>query len=161
MCLANDAVYVAREGNRWYAVGAQFQHPYVFKTLFSGDPITFNDLCETKQVTKGAMYLDFEHNRPAPLIEGMQFVGRTGRFVPVKASANGAILYRVTDEKTYAVSGTKNYLWLEADMVEPIIENLGLENAADVIDMGYFERLVDDAVKTIEQFGSFDDFVGR
>ena len=37
-CLVNDAVYVASSGGNnggWTAVGAQFQHPYVFKQLFS------------------------------------------------------------------------------------------------------------------------------
>ncbi len=153
-CLVNDAVYIAREDDKWTAVGAQFQHPYVYKTLFSGEPIEFNDLCETKQVTQGAMYLDFEHDRPAVLAEGMQFVGRTGRFVPVVEGASGAILYRVKDDKFYAVSGTKNHLWLEADMVG----DLG-EKAVGNIDMTYFERLSNEARKTIEKFGAFEEFV--
>lgn len=59
ICLVNDAVYIAYEKNEgWSATGAQFQQPYVFKTLFSGEPIEFGDLCEVKQVTGGAIYLD-------------------------------------------------------------------------------------------------------
>ena len=59
LCLVNNAVYIAYEKNEgWTAVGAQFQHPYVFKTLFTGEEITFDDLCETKSVTGGAIYLD-------------------------------------------------------------------------------------------------------
>lgn len=70
LCLVNDAVYIAlydgfgvrnkggKHANQWSATGAQFQQPYVFKTLFSGEPITFDDLCETKSVTGGAIYLD-------------------------------------------------------------------------------------------------------
>ena len=67
ICLVNDAVYIARySGNteingkhfgKWTATGTQFQVPYVFKTLFSKEPITFEDKCETKQV-KSALYLD-------------------------------------------------------------------------------------------------------
>ena len=38
--------------------GKQFQQPYVFKTLFTMEPIEFDDLCETKTVTS-ALYLDF------------------------------------------------------------------------------------------------------
>ena len=58
MCLVNDAVYVAMYSDgRWTATGAQFQQSYVFKTLFSHEPITFEDLCETKAVTT-ALYLD-------------------------------------------------------------------------------------------------------
>lgn len=152
-CLVNDAVYIARkQDGRWEAVGAQFQHPYVYKQLFSKEPLEFKDMCETKQVTKGAMYLDFEHDRPAALVEGMQFVGRTGRFVPVTQESGGAVLYRVQDDKTYAVNGTKGYLWMEADMAESLDGNVE-------IDMGYFERLTDEAIKTIEKFGSFEEFV--
>lgn len=83
MCLVNDAVYVAlrdredpswkdecekakKDGRidiptRWTATGAQFQHPYVFKHLFSGEEINFRDLCETKTVTS-ALYLDMNEN---------------------------------------------------------------------------------------------------
>lgn len=58
MCLVNDAVYIAKyQDGHWSATGTQFQVPYVFKTLFSKEPITFDDLCETKSVTS-ALYLD-------------------------------------------------------------------------------------------------------
>jgi len=84
ICLVNDAVYIALrdkndpgwldecekekkkaasenrkyvEPTRWTATGAQFKHPYVFKHLFSHQPIEFKDLCETKTVTS-ALYLD-------------------------------------------------------------------------------------------------------
>ena len=59
LCLVNDAVYIAYERTEgWSATGAQFQQPYVFKTLFSGEPLIFKDMCETKNVTSGAIYLD-------------------------------------------------------------------------------------------------------
>jgi len=148
-CLVNDAVYVAYRDSVWTTVGAQFSHPYVYKTLFSHDPITFDDMCETRSVMQGAMYLDFEHDRPMPLLEGMTFVGRTGRFVPVKSA--GGMLWRIKDEKHFAVTGTKGYQWMEADMAKLLGE--------DAIDKSYFERLVDEAVRTIEKFGSFNDFV--
>jgi energy-coupling factor transporter ATP-binding protein EcfA2 len=167
--LVNDAVYIARrtipaklEGNndnawktKWTAVGAQFQHPYVFKMLFTGDPIEFDDLCETKQVAQGAMYIDFEHDRPMVLTEGMQFIGRTGRFVPVKEGFGGGMLYRVKDSKPYAVSGTKGYLWLEASVAKGLA---GLTTEA--VDMRYFENLAEEARKTIDYFGEFTRFVG-
>lgn len=61
-CLVNDAVYIAKtEKGEWTATGAQFAQPYVFKTLFSKEPITFKDLCETKSVTS-ALYLDLNEN---------------------------------------------------------------------------------------------------
>lgn len=63
-CLVNDAVYIAKykdgkKAGKWSATGAQFAHPFVFKTLFSKEPIEFLDLCEAKAVTgKSALYLD-------------------------------------------------------------------------------------------------------
>ena len=69
MCLVNDAVYIARysedERNEhpgeWTATGTQFQVPYVFKTLFSRDPVRFADMCETKSCTT-ALYLDMNED---------------------------------------------------------------------------------------------------
>ena len=65
MCLVNDAVYIAKDAKdgHWTATGAQFQVPYVFKTLFSKEPIVFDDLCETKSVTS-ALYLDMNEDLP-------------------------------------------------------------------------------------------------
>lgn len=68
MCLVNDAVYIAKYNKdeavngknvgKWTATGTQFQVPYVFKKLFSKEQIGFKDMCETKSVAKGALYLD-------------------------------------------------------------------------------------------------------
>ena len=68
MCLVNDAVYIARykdgkNAGEWTATGTQFQVPYVFKKLFSKEPIEFSDMCETKSV-QGALYLDFNEGLP-------------------------------------------------------------------------------------------------
>lgn len=79
----------------------------------------------------------------------MRFLGKTGRFVPVLEG--GRVLYRVKDDKFYAVSGTKGHLWMEADVAKEVKDLK--------IDMSYFEKLKNDAVQTIEKFGSFDDFV--
>lgn len=152
-CLVNDAVYIARHGEeKWDAVGAQFQHPYVYKTLFSGEGVEVNDLRETKQVSKGSMYLDFEYDKAAGLEHDMHYIGRTGTFVPVIEEAGGGILYRVNDGKNYAVTGTKGYFWLEVDMFRDRKDESDL-------DMSYFENLADQAKKAIEKFGDFDEFV--
>jgi hypothetical protein len=160
-CLVNEAVYIAGYTDRtgagdfkWVAVGAQFQHPYVFKKLFSKEEITFDDLCETKQVTQGVMYLDFVgekkplHNYKA---ESLHHVGRIGRFVPVIEGSGGGILLRVKDEKSYAVTGTKGYFWVEAEVARQLGDKIK-------IDMTYFEKLVDEAYQAIDYFGSFADF---
>lgn len=113
MCLVNNAVYIAKyldadtakaqygyipeknekKGGKWTATGTQFQVPYVFKTLFSKEPIEFPDLCETKTVSKGAIYLDKNEDLP----EGEHnyiFVGRVGQFCPIIPGKGGALLLR-------------------------------------------------------------------
>lgn len=71
VCLVNDAVYVGKlaaddpeDPGNWIATGAQFAVPYVFKTLFSKEPLEFSDYCETKSVTQGLMYLDMNEGYP-------------------------------------------------------------------------------------------------
>jgi len=148
-CLVNDAVYIARENDKWTAVGAQFQHPYVMKTLFSKEPIEFSDFCEVRNVTQGAMYLD---TLDSDNIEDMTHVGRTGSFVPVLD--NGGSLWRVKDGKKYAVTGTKGYKWVERE----IAYSRKLSNSLN-IDMQYFGSLVQEAMETINKFYDFEDFV--
>jgi hypothetical protein len=141
-CLVNDAVYVAysSKNQRWEATGAQFQHPVVFKTLFSKDEILAKDYVETKQVAKGHMYLMNEETGHK------QFVGRFGAFVPV---TGGRILLRIDGEKEHAVTGTKGFLWE--------IDEIALGEKMDV-DMSYFQELVDEALRAIEKHGSYADF---
>ncbi len=79
----------------------------------------------------------------------MRLVGRAGSFVPVLQG--GGTLYRVKDDKYYAVTGTKGYRWVEAEIAQSMPD---LQ-----IDMSYFEKLSKDAIDTIEEFGSFRDFV--
>ena len=150
-CLVNDAVYIAREKGKWTAVGAQFQHPYVFKKLFTHEEIEFDDLCETRSVQQGAMYLDFNESELRKVTEFIH-VGRTGSFVPVLT--NGAFLWRIKEDKKYAVTGTKGYRWIEREMAEKREEPYG-----DFIDYSYFEKLVRDAEAAIEYYGPFERFV--
>lgn len=153
-CLVNDAVYVAAKqpedgppwdlpGDqlKWEATGAQFQHPVVFKALFSRETIEPRDYVEIKQVAKGAMHLLSEETGTK------QFVGRFGAFVPV---IGGRVLIRVDGEKEHAVTGTKGYLWE--------LDEVALNDSFDV-DMQYFQELVDEGTRTIEKFGSYADFV--
>jgi hypothetical protein len=141
-CLVNDAVYVCHdpEKDAWSATGAQFQHPVVFKTLFSKEEIDPEDYVETKQVAKGHMYLVNEETGYK------QFIGRFGAFIPV---IGGRILLRIDGEKEYAVTGTKGFLW-ETD-------DVAFAEEMDV-DMSYFQELVDEALRTIEKFGSYAEF---
>lgn len=149
-CLVNDAVYVARDQkNAWNAVGAQFQHPYVYKNLFTHDPIEIEDLQEARSVQQGTMYLDMEEYEN---VEDMVHIGRTGVFIPVQM--NGGHIWRVKDGKRYAVTGTKGFKWVTFDMA--VNRNLPWEQ---VVDMRYYEELLDDAKAAIEQFGPFEEFI--
>ena len=148
-CLVNDAVYIARRDTSWYPVGKQFQHPYVFKMLFSHDEVEFEDLCEVRSVNQGTIYLDTSGSGE---IEGMVHVGRVGSFVPVRYG--GGDLWRVKDGKLYALTGTKGYKWITREMAEnrEIVGEL-------VVDLEYFQKLEKEARNAIEQFGSFIDFI--
>lgn len=145
MTLINDAVYIARHDGQWDAVGAQFQHPYVYNTLF-GSGATIPDHCiENKQVSKGSMYLENEDGR-------MKHVGRNGSFIPVMPGFGGGTLYRVNDGKNYAVTGTKGHLWVESEIFR--------NNESDYeIDMSYFENLTNKAVQAINKYGDFEEFL--
>ena len=160
MCLVNNAVYIAKykdgkHAGEWTATGTQFAVPYVFKTLFSKEPIEFKDMCETKEV-KTAIYLDKNEN----LSEGEHnyiFVGKVGLFCPIKPGCGGAELVREAKDKDGntkydSVTGAKDYRWLEAEMVK----ELGKEND---IDRSYYNKLVDAAVESISEYGDFEWFV--
>ncbi len=151
LVLINDAVLIGRinidgdsKSSVWDAVGARFAKPYVYKTLFSKEPIVFEDLTETRAVKKGTMYIEMEEDI-------MVFIGKVGVFCPMKTS--GGTLYRVQGEKKYAVTGTKNYKWLPAD----VVKELGKE---DDIDMSYFEAAVEEALEKIAKFGDPTIFLG-
>ena len=151
MCLVNDAVYIAKyPDGEWTATGTQFQVPYVFKKLFSKEDLVFEDLCETKSVTS-SLYLDMneglgedEHN--------YIFIGKIGRFCPIKEGCGGGILYREKDGKYYAATGTKGYRWLESEMVFEL-------NKLDDIDEKHFIEMADTAKDTINKYGDFEWFV--
>ena len=172
ICLVNNAVYIAKLAKddpeapgTWTATGAQFAVPYVFKKLFTREPIEFNDLCETKEV-KTALYLDMNESLPDGEHERI-FVGKVGSFCPIKDGCNGGELLRESvdkdgNKKYDSVTGAKGYRWLEAEMVK----ELGKEND---IDRSYYDTLVDAAIygsgsgvnrkPGISDFGDFEWFV--
>lgn len=79
------------------------------------------------------------------------YVGKIGSFCPIKSGCGGGILSREKDGKYFAATGTKGYRWLEAETVK----TLGKE---DDIDRSYYDRLVDEAVSTISEYGDFEGF---
>ena len=207
ICQINDADYIARykdsewckdqygyipednakHAGEWTATGKQFAIPYVFKTLFSKESITMNDLCETFSV-KSALYLDMNESLPDVskyekefekledkykkgklsdvtfesecsklndlIAEGhdYHFVGKVGRFSPVKPGAGGGILCREQNGKYYAAAGTTGYRWVESEIVLA-------DGNRDLIDDSYYRRLVDTMVEAISEYGDFEWFV--
>jgi len=147
-CLVNDAVYIAKAGDKWKAVGAQFQNPYVYKMLFTKEPIEIDDLVEIKAVTS-ALYLDLNEDLPEDE-HNYTFVGKVGAFVPVMSGYGGGLLMREKDGKYYAAAGTKGYRWLEVETVKEL---------KIPVDYGHHNKLVEDAKKTISEFGDLEEFI--
>ena len=199
MCIVNKSTYIARYRNedgslgKWTATAAQFAVPYVFKSLFSKEPITFDDVCETKSV-QTALYLDMNEDLPQLSPEESKdlkkledaakkdtltgtdpglsrllalrrkerathnyiFVGRVGQFCPIKQGCGGGELVRDQNGSMYAVTGTSDYRWLES---EPLRATIGSnEVIPDIIDLHYYENLVNDAVDDISAWGDFEWF---
>lgn len=189
MCLVNDAVYIAKykdgkHSGEWTATGTQFQVPYVFKKLFSKEPIEFEDMCETKSVTS-ALYLDMNEGLPDvseleaerdrlakkdPLMEreglseeiakghNYHFIGKVGQFCPIKPGCGGGILLRETENKK---TGEKGYAAATGSkgfrwLESEMVRELGKEND---IDRTYYNNLVDEAVKSLSSYGDFERFV--
>lgn len=208
MCLVNNAVYIARfatkeycerlygyspdenteEGGQWTATGAQFAVPYVFKTLFSHEPIIFEDLCETKQVTS-AIYLDMCEDLPdvsgfekelaklkkKPDVDPKQledltakiatghnyvFVGRVGLFCPMKPGSGGGRLVREAKNKRTGEISYANVTGTSGFWWQEseMVKSLGNE---DKVDHNYYRKLVDAALDSIREYGDAEWFISE
>ena len=186
MCLVNDAVYIAKyKDGDWTATGTQFQIPYVFKTLFSKEPIEFEDLCETKSVTTD-LYLDMNENLPDVSLEEKEI-----------AKLNTELRKKNISEEEYKEKSGKLFKIIEkghdykfigkVGSFCPIIEGKGgglLVREKDgkyyaatgskgyrwleaetvrgtnekYINKKYYNDLVDEAVDTISKYGDFEWF---
>lgn len=192
MCLVNDAVYIAKykdgkHAGEWTATGTQFQVPYVFKTLFSKEPLTFEDMCETKSVSS-ALYLDM--NEEMPDVSEYE-----KSFAKAESDYRKGLLSDTTFEKTCQELNPKiaeghNYIFIgRVGQFCPIKSGAGggllmrekdgkyyavtgtkgfrwLESEMvrelkkeDDIDKGYYTDLVNEAVGTISKYGDFEWFV--
>ena len=205
ICQINDADYIAKykdgdwckerfgfvpgdnakHAGQWTATGKQFAVPYVFKTLFSKEPIVADDLCETFSV-KSALYLDMNEKLPdvstyekelekledkykkgklsdttfekesaklVPLIEeghDYHFIGKVGRFTPIKPGRGGGVLCREQNGKYYAPAGTTGFRWLESEMIS--------DDIFDLVDESFYRTMVDDRIADISQYGDFEWF---
>ena len=194
MCLVNDAVYIAKykggkHDGEWTATGTQFAVPYVFKTLFSHEEIKFKDLCETKSVSKGEIYLDMNENLPDVSIQEKELDKaakkyRDGQLTDISYEEIKARLEpEIEKGHSYQFVG-------RVGLFCPIKPGFGggvlyrkqddkyyaatgtkgyrwleaetvrdLHNSRDMIDESYYISLVDDAVATISKYGDFEMFV--
>ena len=208
MCLVNDAVYIAKykdpaeceklygyipsdnkkKGGEWTATGAQFAVPYVFKTLFSKEPIEFSDMCETKSVTS-ALYLDMNEKLPDVTLAEKELDKVEKKFKNGEMSEGE---YKVTKaDLTSDISEGHDYRFVgkigNFCPVKPGVgggllvrekngkyysaggakgyrwmesEMLRGENE-DCIDKSYYNALVDGAIETIDKYGDFEMFVSE
>jgi hypothetical protein len=136
LALVNKSTYICHASwaekkkkiGQWSATGSQFADPYVFKTLFSKEPLTKEDFFVTKEVKNASVFL------------GDKFIGRLAE---VYASVSGEEMFRVADEKKGSISGTKGYRWkLSKDWT----------NHKD-LDMTYYKELLEKAIEAIAKVG--------
>lgn len=138
LALVNKAVLIGKveqneawgkESGTWEAIGAQFAEPYVYKSIFTKEPIDALDFAITKQV-KSTIYI------------GEEFVGKVAQ---VYASKSGQELKRVQvrngEESMAYVTGTKGFNW------RLYSEWQGKED----VDMSYYDGLVEEAVTDISK----------
>lgn len=194
-CLVNDAVYVAKymepeidkkTGKEiwWTATGKQFQVPYVFKTLFSHDPIVFKDMCETKSV-ESALYLDMNERLPDVTKEEKELSKFEAKY---KKGELSDMSWQEACERLKPVieSGHDYHFIGKVGQFTPIQDGCGagllrrLQNGKyyaapesdgyrwmesemvktlgleDKIDKSFYTKKVDDAVATISKYGDFE-----
>ena len=189
MCLVNDAVYICKHDGKWDSTGAQFAVPYVFKKLFSHEEIKFKDLCETKSVSKGELYLDMNENLPDVSAQEKELDKATQKY---KKGLLSDISYdEIKARLEPEIDKGHSYQFVgRVGQFCPIKPGRGggvlyrkqdgkyyaatgtkgyrwleseavrdMSDARDMIDESYYISLVDDAVATISKYGDFEMFV--
>lgn len=207
MCLVNGSTYIAKyataeecekiygyvpeknakKSGKWTATAKQFQVPYVFKTLFSKESITFDDMCETFEV-KSALYLDRNECLPDVMEYEKQFEKAEDKYK--KGLLSDTTFEKICAELNDKIAEGHDYHFIgRVGQFCPIKPGCGggvlyrkqgetyaaatgtkgyrwLESAMvkelskeDDIDLSYYNKLVDDAVETISKYGDFEMFV--
>jgi len=190
LALVNDAVYVAKKDNCvdncWTATGSQFHpdvNPYVFKKLFGyDDDINFFDLCVTKHVQQGALYLDFgNHDYTRETGDRDPSMGYVDdALYQIKAMKKGgsseedqAKVYSEALDKLIFIGKTGRFtpvlegygggqLWRVKDGKAYAVQGtkghlwvdskIAMDLPGDAIDYGFFDHLVEEARANIDQF---------
>ena len=195
MCLVNNAVYIAKysddeningkHAGEWTATGAEFQHPYIFKKLFSHEDVTFDDLCETKSV-KTSLYLDFnEHLDDVTMLE--KELEKTLK--KLKQDPDYCDESRIKELEDEIKNGHRYQFVGKIGLFAPVKPGCGggllmrekdgkyysvggtkgyrwrdaevikAMNEQDTVDTSYHDTLVSDAIDSINKYGDFDIFV--
>ena len=208
MCLVNDAVYIAKyksaeecealygyapkdnrkHGGEWTATGTQFAVPYVFKSLFSGEKLEFDDYCVTFSV-KSALYLDKNESLPSPIEAEAMYEKLQKKYLKApnqnEADAISQEMTRLAEE----IKKGHNYVFVgRVGQFTPVVagaaggqlvreqdgkmynaagttgyrwlESVDVEEtkAYDLIDHSYFQKLASDALDAISKYGDPDAF---
>lgn len=82
------------------------------------------------------------------------YVGRVGEFCPILPGRGGGLLVRESDTGYSSVGGTKGYRWMSSEMVKEL-------HKEDDIDRSYYNRLVDEAIASISEYGDFEWFISE
>lgn len=188
MCLVNDAVYIAKyKDGDWTATGKQFAVPYIFKTLFSKEPIKFEDLCETFSV-KSALYLDMNEALPdvsheEKELDKLEKQYKEGKISDMMLNEGCSVLNEQIEKgHSYHFIGKVGCFCpikpgcggglLMRDQNGKYYAATGTKGyrwleadkvrelkLEDAIDKSYYTNLVDDAVDAISKYGDFEWFV--
>lgn len=207
MCLVNNAVYIAKykdpeeckklygyipgdnkkKGGQWTATGKQFAVPYVYKTLFTKEPIEIGDMAETFSV-KSALYLDMNEMLPDVTqlekeLDKLETKYKKGQLSDTSFEPESV---RLTEEiakgHDYRFIGkVGSFCPVKSGRGGGVLvreqngkyyaatgttgyrwleaETMLCESNAEFIDRSYYNSLVDDAVSSISQYGDFEWFV--
>ena len=193
MCLVNDAVYIAKykdgkEKGKWTATGKQFAVPYLFKRLFSKEPLAFEDFCETFAVSKGNLYLDMNEKLPDVSVYEAQLEKAEKSFK--KNALSEDQFADISSDLNEKIGEGHNYQFVgRVGQFTPVKHgtNGGVLYRGDKgkyyaaagstgyrwlesemvkelgrekdIDESFYENLANDAIDTISQYGDFEWFV--
>lgn len=205
MCLVNGSTYIAKYASaekceqlygyvptkqkpgKWTATAKQFQVPYVFKTLFSKEPIEFKDMCETFEV-KTSLYLDKNENLPdvseyEKKLEKVEDKYKKGLISDITFESECAELNKEIEKGhdyhfigrvgqfcpiksgcggavLYRKQGDKYAAATGSKGYRWLESDMVKELGKESdIDRSYYNKLVDDAVEAISKYGDFEQFV--
>ena len=199
ICLVNKSVYIAkydeygergkkgRHANCWTATGAEFQHPYIFKTLFTHESVEFKDLCETKSVSgKGAIYLDYNEELIKDKLDELYSLKER-----LESATSGKMdIRRAIKAKQEEIDSIHNLAFVgRCGLFTPVEDGVGggylmrvddertsfvagtkgyrwiesidikKKHLEERINKAYFRALIDSAVNHIAEYGNSDEFI--